>query len=110
MSVTQIFRTQAIEGFPSRNQFCFRNAGPNVMFDAVQVEDGHHARAVRLTRGVCLLAVGAQTGQSCRNQNRISSLKLATNHVFKQKENFLPQSAHFIGSGRIGFRNSTSHI
>lgn len=64
MSITQILRTQTIEGFPSRNQFCLRNASPNVVFDTVQVEDRDHAGAVRLTRGVGLFAVRAQACQS----------------------------------------------
>jgi len=45
------------------------------MFDTIQVEDRDHAGAVRLARGVRLFAVGAQTCQSCRDQNKTTSWK-----------------------------------
>lgn len=114
MSITQVFGTQTIEGFPSRNQFCFGNAGPNVMFNAIQVEDGDHARAICFARGVCLFAVGAQTRQSCRNQTKTTSLKPTRGQVLRQEDDFFFKFPISEGRGHsqaqeLAFRNKTRH-
>lgn len=97
MGVPQVLGAQAVEGFPSRDQFGFGDAGPHVVLHPIQVEDGHHAGAVRLAGGVGLLAVRAQTCQSCKTE-REQTLNVQQRPSMQGKGNLLPLFSHLGGS------------